>query len=148
MGRRFVFALLLCLLALSDVQSRPHALGLEKSLCSPLEAAPPQKAEVIFAGPTKFAPGYFLVVHNGRSTNSLKLKLDGAEISDVPEGSICTATGIPTGKRDATQGEALLSRCGLSPLAGGRDNVTATSSSLACIWKSEDVSLFTRLLFV
>lgn len=144
MDRRFVFALLF-LLALSQVQSRPHAL--EKSLCSPVEAAPAQKAEVIFAGPTKFSPGYFLVVHSGKSSSSLKLKWDGGVISGVSEGSICTATGYPTGERDATEGEALLSRCGLSPLLGGdMDNITAASSSAVCIWESEDVSCFTLLI--
>lgn len=112
MARSFAASALLFLLALNNqVQSRPHAHALEKSLCSLVEVALPQRVDAISAGPAKFAPGYLVGV-SGNNSNSQ------SDRSGVPDGKICTVTGYPVEERDGALGKALLSRCGLS-LPGG-----------------------------
>lgn len=114
MDRSFASIVLLALLLavnLDQVQSRPH-----ESLCPLIEVALPQRADVISAGATKFAPGYLIGVKRG--------------ISGVPDGKICTATGSPVGEREGALGKALLSGCGL-PLPGG--TVHNTTADGVCI---------------
>lgn len=90
---------------------------MEKSLCSPTQATPPQRIDTIFAGPAKFAPGYLLAL-SGKSSNSL-----AEDLGVVPQDSACRATGYPVWERAGAVGEALLSKYGL-PL-GDAQNITA-----------------------
>lgn len=110
--------LLLLSRALDRVQGRP--------LCSPIEVALLQRADGIYAGPIKFAPGYLVGVTAAGDKISNSQELIGRGVSGVPGGKICTATGSPVGEeRGGALEEALLGECGISVPGGDVHNTIA-----------------------
>lgn len=123
MGRLYttlLLSLLLSLLALYRVQSRPHAF-IGGSPCPAIEVVPPHTAAGLDRERAEVrqseTSGYVLVVSGGESQLDLTRSGLGA----------CKGSGSPTGRKAATVGNAMLKKCGLSL----KENATAHATAHA-----------------